>query len=102
MLGYTAQTVKDFAVLTVKHLACVTKWRGNVMVDAKLDGRKINVTQVWLLNEFEMSQMYPIYVNDSWNHGKDNSFYKKSYFYPFKHWKLYYSKTSDDEEKKII
>ena len=101
-MGYTAQTVKNFAVLTVKHLAYVTKWRGNVKVDVRLDGPNINVIQVWRFNEFEISQMYSIYDNDSWKHATDNSFCEQFYFYPFKHWKIYYTKTSDDEEKKII
>lgn len=34
------QTVKDFAVLTVKNLGFVTKSRGNVKVDVKMDGLK--------------------------------------------------------------
>lgn len=102
MLGYTVQTVKNFVVLTVKHLAYVTKWRGNVMVDVKMDGPNINVTQVWRFNEFGISQMYSIYDNDSWKSTKDNSFYKQFYFYPFKHRKniLYFIKRLYNTKKK--
>ena len=46
MLDYMAQTVKGFAVLTVKYLAYVTKWRGNVKVDVRLDGKTLNVIKV--------------------------------------------------------
>ena len=46
MLDYMAQTVRDFAVLTVKHLAFVTKQRVIVMVDVKLDGLIVYVTLV--------------------------------------------------------
>ena len=46
MSDYLEQTVKNFAVLTVKHPECVTKLRGNVLVDVRLDGLNSNVTQV--------------------------------------------------------
>ena len=46
MLDYMAQTVKGFAVLTVKNLAYVTKWQGNVKVDVRLDGKTLNVIKV--------------------------------------------------------
>ena len=50
LLDYLEWTVRDFAVPTVKHLAYVTKWRGNVKVDVRLDGLNINVIQVWKSN----------------------------------------------------
>ena len=46
MRGYMAQTVKDFAVLTVEHLGFVIKSRGNVKADVKLDGKTLNVIKV--------------------------------------------------------
>ena len=49
MWGYMAQTVKNFAVLTVEHLGFVIKSRDNVMVDAKLDGKTFNVIKVRFL-----------------------------------------------------
>ena len=53
-MGCTAQTVKNFAVLTVKHLAYVTKWRGNVKVDVRLGGLKVDVTQVCMSDSLEI------------------------------------------------
>ena len=46
MSGYMAQTVQNFAIRTVEHLGFVIKSRGNVMVDALLDGETLNVIKV--------------------------------------------------------
>ena len=75
MLDHMVQTVKDFAALIVKNLGFVTKWRGNVMVDVKMDGLKWNVTQVWLFLRILKFSIYSLYVMDSWKQVKDNTFY---------------------------
>ena len=52
MSNYLEQIVKNFAVLTVKHLAYVTKLRGNVKVDVRLGGLNVNVTHLCMSDSF--------------------------------------------------
>lgn len=68
MLDYMPQTVKDFAVLTVKHLRFVTKSRDIVMVDVKMDGLKLNATQVWLFKRIKnLSNVFPLMLRTAEN-----------------------------------
>ena len=54
MLDFLEQTVKNYAVLTVKHLAHVTKLRGNVKVYVNLCGLNVNVKQVCMSDRLEI------------------------------------------------
>ena len=52
MPNYLEQIVKNFAVLTVKYLAYVTKLRGNVKVYVRLGGLNVNVTHLCVSDSF--------------------------------------------------